>query len=213
MAFIVTMLTSNSLLASEFDVAGTTIQLPQLGGFCELDRTMPVEKALYETMSELQKAAGNSVLVLSIPCDELDRFQRGNGMSEWSQWITPNLSTTVRDSLRQLSRATIVESLERTVPQLDITALSEKARAMAQDKAQLQLNVQEIGLIGKDSNALYVGIAMTAALNNDTSVSVVSGVISITFVNSTIVNLGVYRELRDASSGQNLSGRPPLVLR
>ena len=71
---------------------------------------------------------------------------------------------------------------------------------MAQDKAQLQLNVQEIGLIGKDSNALYVGIAMTAALNNDTSVSVVSGVISITFVNSTIVNLGVYRELRDASS-------------
>ena len=171
--------------AAEFQVAGQTLSISPPHGYCALDRNNPSDAPVIERLEKSQ-AGRNQVLMSFALCSELADWRAGR-IPYYKHYgnVTVQLQDGSPQKL-QSSRADFIASMEETMPKIDPAEVDREVSTRTGEITGSQL----LGIIGKDSNALYIGLLVS--LKAEGQPIVLAGVTSFTLLKSIVVNTNLY---------------------
>ncbi|MDB5803594.1 MAG: hypothetical protein JWN73_916 [Betaproteobacteria bacterium] len=142
-------------------IEGTPVKLVIPAGYCKLTRDAAPGQSFYATQDRMQQGT-NLVLLIYADCNELAKVKTGGGLPHYGMYLAPLAGGHASKLPLTVSRAQAIDEVGKTVPALDEKALQNQSNARANAEG-LKLDKMTTGLLGKDANALYIGIAANAS--------------------------------------------------
>ena len=145
-------------------VEGTPVKLVIPAGYCKLTRDAQPGQAFYGSQDRMQQGT-NLVLLIYADCNELEKVKSaksGAGLPHYGMYLAPLAGGHATKLPLTMSRAQAIDEVAKSVPAMDMAALQSQSNARANTEG-LKLDKMTTGLLGKDANALYVGIAANAS--------------------------------------------------
>lgn len=180
--------------AEVFEVGGTKLDLPSPKGYCTLDPRDVRYAKIYEIFRKLQTGANNTLLAIDVPCDKRDLLAITPVIDTYGLWLKPNTP----DPPLQMTRAQFVESLKKSMPLVDMDAITKRT---VNDLKSLgvKANGSHAGVIGSDTNAIYMGVVLTGVTPDGHS-KVMTGASAFTLLRHKFVTFNLYAPFADAQT-------------
>jgi len=145
------------------NIEGVPVKLLVPAGFCVVDRNSAFGKNLHDLQERAQKGV-NTVLLTYIDCAELARInsKAQTGMTSYGNYLTPLNAGRATKVPAGYSRQQAIDEIAKAIPAMDAATMQDRANERL-NKEGVNLGKLTSGLLGKDENALYIGIAANAA--------------------------------------------------
>jgi hypothetical protein len=150
--------------ADDISVGGRTLSIMPPEGYCALDRSNPADARVMDTVEKAQ-AGRNQVLMHFVPCTELEDWHAGR-IAVYSVYgnVAVQLNNGTPTATR-MSRTDFIDGMQAHMPTLDMKDIESEVNSKIEG---MQLSgSQMLGVIDKDSNALYVALAMEVSANGE----------------------------------------------
>ena len=154
--------TAQAQSTASAEVGGTKVTLTVPAGYCKLERASELGKPFYDLQDRMQ-ANLNQVLLAYIDCQELARItaRKQDVPVRYGLYLAPMNKGQLMKVPTGYTRQRVVDEIAKTVPALDLNAMQNSASARASGNG-VKLSGMTSGLLGKDANALYLGVAGNA---------------------------------------------------
>lgn len=169
-------------------IEGTPVKLAVPAGYCKLTREAPPGQDLYAAQERMQKGT-NLVLLIFGDCGELAKTRSGGAMPHYGMYLAPLDNGHASKLPLTLSRGQAIDEVAKTVPALDTAAIQKMSNARTNTEG-VSLDKMTSGLLGKDANAVYIGIAANASSGGQGARF--HAVTLITFLKSMVVSAHLY---------------------
>ena len=139
----------------KIDGIQAALELPK--GYCRLSRRDPVEKAMYELQDRVQNGI-NTVALIAFPCERIKALRKGVMSPQYAIWLMQSpkgVPTRLPDGLE---RKFVLDTWVNAIPKLDTNALLGEMASRG-DKEGMKLKIDSTGVIDRDDNAVYLGLA------------------------------------------------------
>jgi len=145
------------------DVDGTAVKLTIPAGYCKLERGTPLGQAMYGTQERLQSGV-NRVLLLFIDCAELKKVTStpGQRFSHHGSYLAPLSNGKASRVPGGVSRQQAIDEIAKSIPALDSDTMAGRVNARTAAEG-VKVSKMSSGLLTKDGNAAYLGLAANAA--------------------------------------------------
>lgn len=169
--------------AEEIRVAGKTLSIVPPEGYCALDRDNPADAFVMDAVEKAQAGHG-LVLMHFVLCTELDDWHAGRapGYSHYG-----NASVQLQDGTPHTFRVSLpdfIAEMQKHMPTIDTAEIEQEINGKVED---VELSgSQVLGVIDKDSNALYLALVSTIEAGGQRTL--LAGVTSFTLLGSFIAN-------------------------
>lgn len=169
--------------AEEIQVGSKTLSIVPPEGYCVLDHNNPADAFVMDTVQKAQAGHG-LVLMHFVLCTEFDDWHAGRapGYSHYG-----NTSVQLQDGTPHTFRISLPEfiaEMQKHMPEIDMAEIEREVNGKVEG---IELSgSQVLGVIGKDSNALYVGLASAVEVGGQRTL--LAGVTSFTLLGSFIAN-------------------------
>lgn len=146
-------------------VEGTALNLAIPAGYCKLTRDTEPGRTLYGSQDRMQTGV-NLVLLIYGDCKEVAQLKSGKarGLPHYGMYLAPLTAGHASKLPLTVSRAQGLDEIVKTVPAMDPAALEQTAGARAKSEG-MAMNKMTSGLLGRDANAVYVGLAANISGN------------------------------------------------
>lgn len=145
------------------DLDGTAVKLTIPAGYCKLERGTPLGQAMYGTQERLQNGV-NRVLLLFIDCAELKKVTTtpGQRFSHHGSYLSPLSNGKASRVPGGMSRQQAVDEIAKSIPALDNDTMQGRVNSRTAAEG-VTVSKMSSGLLTKDGNAAYLGLAANAA--------------------------------------------------
>lgn len=178
------------------------LQLPK--GYCALSRQQEQEKKHYDLQDRMQRDH-NGVLMLALPCDDVQLARTGKPWKEWMIWLLngkPGAHTQVPAGM---SRGDVAKELAKSLPSLSMDQINSEVNKKA-DEQGLSLKMRNMSVIETDEDALYSGqtVAVDVGGGKTRELAVVTGWVAL---NGRLLTLNSYLDYKGAETLKTLLAR------
>lgn len=157
------MVTVATPAASEtFDIGGRTVTLELPAEYCPLDRSHPMDQTIFAYTEDVNTEA--RYLIHAAPCWNLEAWHdgRAQALGRYLSVVTP-LVDGKPQTLDGLTRSRFLREVKQTLPATDIDEIEADLKRMYEGKADITVgDLQMLGVIEEDENALYIALVATA---------------------------------------------------
>ena len=142
------------------DIDGVAVNLVVPAAYCKVDRGSPLGRNFYEPQERMQSGV-NRVLLIYADCKQL-AIGNAASLSRYGMYLGALQQGRVTKIPPTYSRQQALEEMAKSIPAIDPAAMQNQTNARAgQEGARLEK--MTTGLLGRDDNALYLGVAANAS--------------------------------------------------
>ncbi|HEY4374224.1 MAG TPA: hypothetical protein VGN52_20025 [Burkholderiales bacterium] len=140
-------------------VEGNTLNLTIPAGYCKLTRDAEPGRTLYGSQDRMQTGV-NLVVLIYGDCKEVAQLKSGKAraLPHYGMYLAPLSAGHVSKLPLTVSRAQALDEIAKSVPAMNPAVLEQTAGARAKSEG-VAMNKMTSGLLGRDANAVYVGLA------------------------------------------------------
>lgn len=184
-------LRAGPVAADEVLFDGRTFDLPVPAQHCPLSRTHAVEKQYYARQERMQPKS-NTLLLFNAHCDEIGQARSGRNLDRFSMWLAIRVSPESNRVPDGYSLTSVLDELESAMPRVNTREIADGIKKRAKAISQLDMDIKSVGLIGRDDNAIYIGLLSNIKDPKGNSYSV-AGVLAQTMIGRRIFQFNLYR--------------------
>jgi hypothetical protein len=143
---------------AKIDVDGTTVALVVPSGYCKVARGSLAGQTFYATQERVQQGQ-NRVLLIYVDCEELNRINARKMPTalHFGMFMVPLSNGKLIKAPAEMTRARVIDDLAKALPALDMQKIQADAQATAKAVGAPVNNIN-IGTLGRDANAVYLGV-------------------------------------------------------
>lgn len=182
----------------KIDGIQAALELPN--GYCKLSRRDAIENAMYELQDRVQNGI-NTVALIAFPCERIKALHKGVMSPQYAIWLMQSprgVPTRLPDGLE---RRFVLDTWVKAIPKLDTNMLlSEMANRGA--KEGMTLKIDSTGVIDRDDNAVYLGLA--GQVKRRAGQQNIASVTGMTMISGRFFSLNLYDRLENRATFDRL---------
>jgi hypothetical protein len=199
--------------AAELSLGTETASFAPGAGYCALDaQQYEYDRLMLDWQRQVQ-AGSNELVQIFQNCTGLEGFRQGRQAATFGRYsivlmpLTNGQPTRVPGMTREGLLAELVKVFNKGI-ELDTKSVEQRLNesldaVIGSDQVNIGIDgVQQLGLLGQDSNALYQGMILTATANGEKTVT--AGIVAMTMVKGYIVSYNVYDDYVDEATFTSL---------
>ena len=185
------------------NIPGAPLKTRVPPGYCVVDPAKTeIERVLNARLEATLSKEGSGVLAYFADCASHARLGEILLIDSWII-VAGKITNGTVEPVPGYTRAQVLDGVAAALPMIDANAVTARSSANVEKTFEefgigLQVQIKPLGVLGRDSNGLYQGLAQRLVVDGKT-VDIVA-VFGITYVKNFPVNITLYRQYQSAQT-------------